>query len=265
MKTLVATATLVAVFGSLNAQGAPDPFGGDVAAGPQRGLTTIKFREGTEIEINDDRLVQVDLDEIKFDVDLSKLTEAESAGIADRRAIRGFDRPKAMWKIDDGLLGAYDSGEFGGALFHFSKDGSQRMLIVGEHVDDVIQIGENEFLAAGGLEHLDLGTGALIAIERKKNRGWSTKVIARFFDGVAGIVGRIEGRGSIVVSTWRTVPAGHLTAPDPPEQETRANIGSYFEIRKDGWMRYLGESTWVSRVHRPKSRTSQQDAGGKRD
>ncbi|WP_411846741.1 hypothetical protein AAFN60_04045 [Roseibacillus persicicus] len=268
MKTLVVAATLIATIGSLRAQEAsevkePDPFVADVAAEPERGPTKIKFREGSEIEVTDERLVPVALEEIKFDADLSKLSETESIGIEDRRAIRGFYQPKAMWRVDDGFIGSYDGGEFGGALFHFSKDGSQRTLIVGEHVDDVTQMGENEFFAAGGLEHLDAGTGSLIALERRKDGSWRTKVLARFSDGVAGIVGRIEGRNSIVVSTWWTVPAGHRTPPDPPGQETRAHVGNYFEVRKDGWMRYLGESTWVSGGHSPKTKTSQQDGGGK--
>jgi len=210
--------------------------------------------------------VQVDLDEVEFDLDLSKLTEAESAGIEDQRAIRWFDRPKAMWRIEGGFLGAYDGGEFGGALFHFSNDGSQRTLIVGEHVNDVIMVGKNGYVVAGGLEHLDFGIGTLIAVERDKDGSWNSKVISRFFDGVAAIVGKTNG-DTIVVSTWRTIFSGHVTPQDEGEVETCQHIGAYFEVKKDGWMRYLGKAVYPFKVYRPKVKNSerQQDSSRQAD
>lgn len=250
MKALLVATLLIGTFGCLTAQDT-DPFGGDVASEPERGPTKLKFRSGTEFEVNDDRLAEIDLKEIHFDLDLSGLTKRESAGIGDQRAVRFFGRPKAMWRLDDGFLAAYDGGEFGGALFYFSRDGKTRELVVAEHISDLISVSKGQYIATGGLEHLDSVTGLVVSLKQGQDLGWKSQVVARFFDGIAGISGRTK-EGTTIVSTWRSIASGHLTPPDGEKAETRVLVGAYFELKNDGWMRYLGESVRALEVYRPK-------------
>ena len=259
MKALLVATILIGTFGCLTAQDT-DPFDGDVASEPERVPTTLKFKSGTELEVNDDRLAEIDLKEIHFDLDLSSLAKRESAGIEDRRAVRFFDRPKAMWRLDDGFLAAYDGGEFGGALFYFSRDGKTRELVVAEHISDLISVSKRQYVATGGLEHLDSATGVVVSLKQGQDLRWKSQVVARFFDGIAGISGRTK-EGTTIVSTWRSIASGHLTPPDGKEAETRVIVGAHFELKNDGWMRYLGESVRALEVNRPMKKQNSEQAG----
>lgn len=65
-----------------------------------------------------------------------------------------------------GFLVGFDAGEWGGALFWFSADGSRRQRVVGQNVRGLVPIGADAVLSIEGLAHLSLSFGYVHRIER---------------------------------------------------------------------------------------------------
>jgi hypothetical protein len=82
----------------------------------------------------------------------------------DPRAGR-FHKPWAFARVDDGWLVAFNRGEFGAALYWFSRDGTHNYKISDHQVVDFIST-PGGILAVEGLAHMNVSEGSLIRISR---------------------------------------------------------------------------------------------------
>lgn len=73
--------------------------------------------------------------------------------------------PGFTLKVDDGWIVAYNRGEFGGALYWFSKDGKARKKISDHQVNEFLLEGTRIF-AVQGLAHLGLSEGSIIEVKK---------------------------------------------------------------------------------------------------
>ena len=78
----------------------------------------------------------------------------------------------AFIQTDDGWLVSFNYGEFGAALWWFSKNGIDSIKISEHHVNQFIAL-NNKFYAIEGLSHLGLSDGSIIEIVNK-NGIWTT-------------------------------------------------------------------------------------------
>jgi hypothetical protein len=81
--------------------------------------------------------------------------------------------PNAVHKVSDGWLVSYNRGEFGGAVWWFSADGSDRRAISKHRVSQFITH-QKRVLAVEGLAHLGSSEGSVIEFTRKDHWTVST-------------------------------------------------------------------------------------------
>lgn len=172
----------------------------------------LLLRDGSKVNVANHALKPTKLSDIKFKTDLSNLTPVESKGIEDKRALKGFNRPQAIWRVKGGYLAYYDGGEFGAALFHFSSDGSRRFLVLADYVEEIAPLTEGGFLIAGGFRDY----GAVHIITKNDKHRWGSKLLMISLMGVPTLEGRLPNKNFIV---------------------SNLRLGTYTELRIDGWMR----------------------------
>ncbi len=91
----------------------------------------------------------------------------------------GFHGPSAFARVDDGWLIAFNHGEFGAALYWFSRNGNQRYKISDHQVVDFISTPDG-ILATEGLAHMSSSQGSLIRIAREKgDKQWTAKSLVK--------------------------------------------------------------------------------------
>jgi hypothetical protein len=71
----------------------------------------------------------------------------------------------AVAAVKDGWLVGFNHGEFGGALYWFSPDGSNRYMISSGNIVDVFNL-NHEYFAIGGLDHGSYSRGEIIQISQ---------------------------------------------------------------------------------------------------
>jgi hypothetical protein len=87
--------------------------------------------------------------------------------------------PDAALKVSDylasptGFLIAYDSGEFGGELSSFDRDGHLTQAIADENVSRILKTPEG-ILALAGVAHLTLDSGSVLKLTPLADNKWST-------------------------------------------------------------------------------------------
>jgi hypothetical protein len=75
--------------------------------------------------------------------------------------------------VADGFLVGFDAGEWGGALFWFSRDGKTWRQLSEENVRGLVPLGPGEVLALHGLNHLGLRRGAARWLMRDAQGRWT--------------------------------------------------------------------------------------------
>jgi len=80
-----------------------------------------------------------------------------------------FRRVAASLKVADGWLVGFNHGEWGGALYWFSPDGTEKYEISKGNIVDFIQA-SNRIFAISGLAHLGLSEGSILSISQSSNQ-----------------------------------------------------------------------------------------------
>ncbi len=104
---------------------------------------------------------------------------------------RKFDVPFRIWRVDGGYFGAFNGGEWGGALF-FAVDGATKWTrIINTHIQDLESYGyeTDTFLATGGLAHLSSSGGTAYILSRLANGEWQARVVFRSESGIPRVAG----------------------------------------------------------------------------
>jgi hypothetical protein len=90
-----------------------------------------------------------------------------------------FHRASACAAVDDGWLIGFNQGEFGAALYWFSRDGKSSYKISDHQVVDFFSL-SNCVYAIEGLAHLSLSQGSVICITRRKDsEHWQATSVAK--------------------------------------------------------------------------------------
>jgi hypothetical protein len=80
-------------------------------------------------------------------------------------------------EVKDGWILAYNKGEWGGAIYWFSKDGRARRKLSDDQVNQFL-VDEGRIVAVQGLAHLRISEGSLIEVTDEGGR-WSVRELVR--------------------------------------------------------------------------------------
>jgi hypothetical protein len=100
-----------------------------------------------------------------------------------------------MLEVEDGWIAAYNEGEFGSAVYWFSKDGLVRRKLSAHQINQFMVEGTRIF-AVEGLAHLSRSTGSMIEIKHDAS-GWNVDEFLPL-PGSAEAITRI-GEGDYVI------------------------------------------------------------------
>lgn len=155
---------------------------------------------------------------------------------------RHFDRPFRIWRVDGGYFGAFDGGEWGGALFFATADSPKWTRIIDTHIQDLERFEGDSFLATGGLGHLSLSEGAAYLITRLSTGEWQARMVFSSEIGIPRITGTSATDAFLKAESKKLIVLG-LEYP----------LGSepFFGVDATGAVHYLGERT--------KNKLSEQD------
>jgi hypothetical protein len=91
----------------------------------------------------------------------------------------GFHGASAFAKVDDGWLVGFNRGEFGAALYWFSRDGKHSYKISDHQVVSLFSLSGSVY-AIEGLAHMGLSRGSVIRITRpKRNARWQAMSVVK--------------------------------------------------------------------------------------
>ena len=156
---------------------------------------------------------------------------------------RYFDRPFRIWRVEGGYFGAFDGGEWGGALFFATHEATKWTRIVETHVQDLERFEGDTFLATGGLAHLSLSGGAAYLITRLPSGRWQTRMVFSSEIGIPRVVGTSMTDAFLRAASKKLVVLG-LDYP--------LGRAPYFGVDPVGAIHYLGERV-------PNKQPSEQD------
>ena len=81
--------------------------------------------------------------------------------------------------VDDGWLVAFNEGEFGAALYWFSRDGKRNYKISDHHIVDFFSLADG-LHAIAGLAHLSMSEGTIIRIARPQPKArWHASTVTK--------------------------------------------------------------------------------------
>lgn len=146
---------------------------------------------------------------------------------------RLFVSPDKIWKVDGGYFGAFDGGEWGGALFFAAHGAKKWTRIIDSHILDLECFEGDVFLAAGGLAHLDLVEGAAFLITRLPEGGWQVRMVFSSTVGVPRIVGLSATNAFMKAESKKLVVLG---------LEDALGCSPYFGLDVTGATHCLGET-----------------------
>ena len=159
---------------------------------------------------------------------------------------RHFNRPFRIWRVDGGYFGAFDGGEWGGALF-FATDGAPKWTrIIDTHIQDLERFDGDTFLASGGLAHLSLSGGAAYLITQLPTGEWQSRMVFSSEVGIPRVAGTSVTDIFMKAESKKLIVLG-LEYPMGREP--------FFGVDATGSIHYLGERT--------KNKPSEQGADGK--
>jgi hypothetical protein len=106
--------------------------------------------------------------------------------------------PMTVYEVADGWLAAYNRGEFGAALWWYSKDGAQRYHISNHQVNQFICHKEHIF-AVEGLAHMGSSEGSLIELTSNAGR-WSARTFVDLPGAGEAVCALHDGRLCVATS-----------------------------------------------------------------
>ena len=90
-----------------------------------------------------------------------------------------FQGGSAFAAVDDGWLVGFNQGEFGAALYWFSRDGKRNYKISNHQIVDFVTL-SNGVYAVEGLAHLSISRGSVIRISRPKaGAHWAATTVTK--------------------------------------------------------------------------------------
>jgi hypothetical protein len=102
-----------------------------------------------------------------------------------------FDHASATIKVSDGWLVGFNRGEWGGALYWFSSDGTNKYRISKNRVVDFIKSDDQVFaiVAGGYMSYTSPWVGLIISISQSSNQGpWQMSTMCRLPQSPCAIV-----------------------------------------------------------------------------
>lgn len=102
---------------------------------------------------------------------------------------RRFDRALKIWRVDGGYFGAFDAGEWGGALFFAKDKASKWTRIIDTHIQDLQRFEGDTFVASGGLAHGSRSGGAAYLITMLPGGEWQIRMVFSSESGVPRVTG----------------------------------------------------------------------------
>lgn len=147
---------------------------------------------------------------------------------------RHFENPFRIWRVDGGYFGAFDGGEWGGALFYAVDGATKWTRIINTHIQDLERYDyeTDTFLATGGLAHLSLSGGTAYILSRLPNGEWQARVAFRTDVGIPRVAGMSATDLFLKAESKRLIVLG-LEYPLGREP--------YFGVDANGVVHYLGE------------------------
>ena len=161
-----------------------------------------------------------------------------------------FDRPFRIWRVDGGYFGAFDSSEWGGALFFATEAAPTWTRIIDTHIQDLERFEDDTFLATGGLAQgglpqISLSRGAAYLITRLPTKEWQARMVFKSEIGIPRVVGTSATHAFLKADTKKLIVLG-LKYPMGREP--------FFGVDATGAIHYLGECA--------KNKPSEQGGGG---
>ena len=156
---------------------------------------------------------------------------------------RHFDRPIKIWRVDGGYFGAFDGGEWGGALFFAAGGATKWTRIIDTHIQDLEQFEGDTFLATGGLAHMSLSRGSAYLITRLPTGEWQARMVFRSETGIPRVAGTSATDAFLKAESKNLIVLG---------LEDSLDRQPFFGVDVTGAIYYLGERT--------KNKPSEQDA-----
>ncbi len=127
-------------------------------------------------------------------------------------ALESDDQKKTVLPVEDGFLISFYAGEFGGSLWWFSEDGTQKKTVLDydpqriyptSFVNNFLVMGDSVY-ALVGLEHLSLDMGGIIGLQKDFYGNWT---VGSFFDlgSAAGSYYRIGYKKYFILTNKKVV------------------------------------------------------------
>lgn len=110
----------------------------------------------------------------------------------------GLGGRRTSAKVNDGWIVGFDAGEFGGALWWFSPDGTKRTKVMDANVLRLIPT-KAGLLAIEGIAHGGTDEGKVIRLVQDRNGRWQGEVFADLGHAPQVVVKDVDG--SLVVAT----------------------------------------------------------------
>jgi hypothetical protein len=111
-----------------------------------------------------------------------------------------FSRTSATAAVDDGWLIAFNEGEFGGALYWFSRDGKRSYAISDDQIVDFFARADGIY-AIEGLAHLGGSRGSVLRITRpKEGARWQAQSVAALPSAPYAVAVQRDGTAAITLS-----------------------------------------------------------------
>jgi hypothetical protein len=111
-----------------------------------------------------------------------------------------FSRASATAAVDDGWLAGFNEGEFGGALYWFSRDGKRSYPISDDQIVDFFSLADGIY-AIEGLAHLGRSRGSVLRIARSKEGApWQAQSVVALPSAPYAVAVRRDGTAVITLS-----------------------------------------------------------------
>ena len=115
-----------------------------------------------------------------------------------------------MTAVDDGWLIGFNEGEFGGALYWFSRDGKRSFVISSDQIVDFFSLADGLY-AIEGLAHMSASRGSILRISRpKQGVPWQARSVLALPYAPYAVTVRRDGTAVIMKWSLRGGPQERL-------------------------------------------------------
>ncbi|MCW1912150.1 hypothetical protein OJ996_01110 [Luteolibacter sp. GHJ8] len=151
---------------------------------------------------------------------------------APTRFNRDFDKPAATWHASEGYFVSYLAGETGGSLFFAEDKAAAWERLVDGRVDEVVRVGEKQYIATGGVMHMEQMSGAVYLMVMDHSGKWQVRKVYESHLGVP----KVLGTSSVQTADGSSVPLTVFELDTKGAYPVDAIQG----ITPDGVVHYLG-------------------------